>query len=325
MSGHNPGAIPPNDFAGQVIRIEAENLAQRFGLDINRVHRILCRTATDYYGRPIDAPAPGRDNLSNGLRFHPSLEEALAYLAPETALSLFEETDAVALSHRTYLIDYLADPATPSYTKADLARLLEAFGSHLNRNRDSLIRTGYPETRFDQSIWLEWHLSLLSPTKVPLRSTPFATGDGPPSGDHHSAHLQTHGPTPEHDVIASISDHGPLYSYSWSREAVPPLYSKEGPFIARSFEQQVPLEPCPYEESALMHGLSQDVARHLVDSRPKLLRVKQDTVSECARHLRAGDPFGLWPSVLEILTDVMMWQDVQQFLEVEETYWRSGI
>ena len=79
-------AATPFDFAGQVIRIEAEGLARRAGLDFDRVHRIMRRTATDALGRPLAPPAPGRDNLLDGLCFHPSLDEALAYLPPEDAL-----------------------------------------------------------------------------------------------------------------------------------------------------------------------------------------------------------------------------------------------
>ncbi len=56
-------STPPFDFAGQVIRIEAEKLARRHGLDIERVRRIMARTATDAYCQPL---APAARGLASG-------------------------------------------------------------------------------------------------------------------------------------------------------------------------------------------------------------------------------------------------------------------
>lgn len=97
-------------------------------------------------------PLPGRDNLEHGLQFRPSLDEALAYLPPEDALSAFERADPIALSRRVNLVSYLADPTSPSYTIHELADLLDAFGRHPQRNRDPLVRAGYSRTGFERSL-----------------------------------------------------------------------------------------------------------------------------------------------------------------------------
>lgn len=319
MTRYNSDSRPPYDFAGEVIRIEASALARQHGLEPERVRRILEGTATDSYGWPIQPPAPGRDNLSEGLQFHPSLEEALAFLPTEQALSAFEQTDPITLSKRAHLVPYLADLTSPSYTALELADLLDAYGLHLNRNRNSLIRTGFPETRFAPSPWLDWHLTLVSPTKFPVNA--IALPDPTHSGD------LDRNPTPFHqDTLSQREVNTDLvYSYAWSRESVPPMWTKNGPFLVRSLERTIPCEPCHYEQAALMAGLSPEIAVQLEGHRPKLLVVKEKIITACSHCLRTGDAETLWPSVLDVLIDSLLWPDARRCLEVEQIYWQAGI
>jgi len=118
------------------VRIEADALARKRGLDPERVHRVMARTAVDAYGRPLPPPTHGRDTLEHGLRFDPSLDEALAFLPPEDALTLLERADSAVLARRCWLVRYLADPATPSVTVEGLADLLN--GSNADRIATSL-------------------------------------------------------------------------------------------------------------------------------------------------------------------------------------------
>lgn len=319
-------AEPPFDFAGRVIWMEAEGLARRHGLDFDRVLRIMRRTATDALGRPLAPPAPGRDNLLDGLRFHPSLDEALAYLPPEDALSVFERTDSGALSRRCRLLDFLADPTTPAYTLGELADLLDALGRHLERNRDPLLRTGYPQTSFAPSPWLEWHLVLLSPTKLPVSAF------GPPVDPSAPAYPSA-SPLPPHRVtllyeegsLPTDGDGNLVYRHVWSRTARPPAWSEDGPWVVRSLADPAPVEVCPYGEAAFIHGLPPDVAAQLEEGRAGLFRVKRDIVEACVRCLRARAAGALWPAVLRILTDTLLWPEAQRYLEVEDLYWRSGV
>jgi hypothetical protein len=325
MTRNSTDPLLPYDFAAKVIEIEAGKLARRHDIDTTRVRSILAHTATDYYGRPILLPVPGHDNLSEGLQFHPSLEEALAYLPSEVALSTFEETDRGALSNRARLIDYLADPTSPSNTRLELAALLEAFSLHLKQDRDVLVRTGYPRTRFDASPWLEWHLTLLSPTKFPASALPLGGSTMATQVDHPSLVGHQAEPTHNNDQWSSDDDDNSTYSYAWTREPVGPVWSEDGAYLIRSLDHPIPSRRCPYEEAPLMHGLSRDTAKDLVNDRAKLLELKLDVVSVCARCLRSGDIEALWPSVLRILVDTVLWQDVQRYLDIEETYWRAGI
>ncbi len=326
VSPYDRGAPAPYDFAGQVIKIEAEKLARRHGLDAERVHRIMRRSATDASGQPLPPPAPGRDNLFDGLRFQPSLDEALAYLSPEMALSVFERTDLNRLSRRCRLLEYLADPSNPYYTLGELADLLNAFRGHLERNRNALIQTGYPDTGFTLSPWLEWHLALLSPTKVPVSA--FGPSPDPVLlADHVQTSLTLHRAMLHYEEGLLPSDDGgnPVYGHVWSRTARPLPWSKDGPWVVRSFEDPDPVEVCPYEEAPLIEGMPPDVAARLEQGRATLFKVKHDVVAACACCLRSRQADALWPAVLRILTDALLWSDVQRYLEVEELYWQAGV
>ena len=327
MDQHTPRTPAPSDFAGQVIRIEAEALARRHGLNPDRVRRVLVRTATDADGRPLPAASAERDNLANGLRFSPTLDEALAYLPPEEALSAFERIEPAALARRSALIDYLADRATPDYTLDELAGLLDAFARHLERNRDALLRTGYPRTRFGPSAWLDWRLTLLSPSKLPV-SAFDRPAHLPPPYDHFRGPLAPHEASLyEEEGLLPRDDEGNLaYSYVWATESGPLSWSKEGPSLVRhdgSFAHLVPIQRCDYAEAALIDGMPRDLARRLEEGRARLLRVKLDALNACVRCLRSRDADPLWPAVLRTLTDAILWEEARRYIAVDDLYVRA--
>jgi len=107
MACHPSSFTALDDFAVRVIRHEAEKLGRRHGLETERVCRILMRTATDANGRPLAAAVAGQDNLSDGLLFRPSLDDALRYLPPEDALALFEREDLRRSDDRESVTSYL--------------------------------------------------------------------------------------------------------------------------------------------------------------------------------------------------------------------------
>ena len=317
----------PYDFAGQVIQIEADKLALEHGLDPERVRRIVRRTATDAAGNSLARPGRGTDNLEQGLRLDPSLLEALAFLAPEEVLTLFERTDPKVLSRRSRLYAYSTDPATPWHTLGELAELLDAFRLFLEHNQDPLIMTGFPRTGFPQSPWLEWHLSLLSPTKIPVNAFSWTTRQTSPTDQPQQTPLFAEAtPLAQQDNVLPLDAHGALmYAHAWRRTAAPLQWSKDGPWVVRSFDDPASIELCSYGEAALFSELAPDIARSLEDGRAALFRLKLSIVNACTRALRSGNAYTVWPSVLTILTDSLLWREVQRYLEVEDLYWRAGL
>ena len=68
-------------------------------------------------------------------------------------------------------VESLASPLTPYCTIHDLRTNLYNYTRHIERNRDSLIHTGYPATSFEAFKWLDWNLSKTYFVKF-LRSSP---------------------------------------------------------------------------------------------------------------------------------------------------------
>ena len=78
-----------------VIAIEATALARRHNItDVGRVIAIMKRIAIDCNGNRFHENRQDEDPLEYGLGFIPSLDEALAFLPPEKALSLFILTNS---------------------------------------------------------------------------------------------------------------------------------------------------------------------------------------------------------------------------------------
>lgn len=145
----------------------ATALAESHRLDPARVLEVLERTVRWQAGRLSPDAAVAADDEGPKLDFVPSFEEALEFLAPASALALFESADMDRLAEREAACLYLTRDAAPLYTTDELADLLAAFLEHLERNRDPLLRTGHPRTDFSRSWWLNWHLTKLYYTKLP--------------------------------------------------------------------------------------------------------------------------------------------------------------
>ena len=163
-------ARPPESTRAKLaaLKRQAAILAESHGLDRARVLKVLERTVRRPAGRPSPHAAGVAEGDGSRLDFVPSLEEALGFLDPASALELFESEDTDQLAQREAAFRYITRDTTPLYTTNELAELLDAFIAHLERNRGPLLRTGHPRTDFSRSWWLNWHLTTLYYTKVPV-------------------------------------------------------------------------------------------------------------------------------------------------------------
>ncbi len=152
-------------------------LAEHYQLDVARVSRILVRTVRDRYGTGL-AQRLDQEVEPGDLWWSPRLDEALVYLAPSDALTLFETADLDALRQREGLIHFLwqAGPFFPLAGLDEMADLVEAFLTYRERERPHLLRTGLPLRRFAGIGWLSWQLFYLYPTR-------FLKQGGPPPPD----------------------------------------------------------------------------------------------------------------------------------------------
>jgi hypothetical protein len=304
----------------KAIAIEADALARRHHIKSKqRVRAIMERTAVDCDGRSLAEFAGEGDPLENGLMFSPSLDEALMYLPPENALTEFECIDLPILLRRTQLIDYFADPATPFYTIEEFAQLMTEYGRHLEANRESLVRTGFPKTSFERCKWLDYRLGHLNFTKMPLS----VHGNTAP-GARRLAELEGKA---ERDVEGNL-----VYDYLWG-EISPPdkdvWLGWDGPEVSRTDgpdETLIPISRCTYEKAGLLACLSPDVARMLEERRERFLRVKIDVLDALAECLKSpGSPGQVWDACLRILTDAFTQQDIGFYFRVDSFFAELGV
>lgn len=216
----------------KAVTVEANALARRHHIkNKQRVLAIMERTAVEC-GEEFFLKA-----------FCPFLEGALSYLPPERALATFESVDLSSLLQRTQQIYYFADPTTPFYTLEELAELMARYARHLEVNRESLIRTGFPRTSFERCKWLDYHLGHLNFTKLPVS----VYGDIEP-GARRLVELEGKA---ERDVDGNF-----VYDYLWG-EISPPgkdvWLGWDGPSVSRtdgSDETLIPISRCTWPTSA---------------------------------------------------------------------------
>ena len=80
------------EFDPELVKIRAGWLASKYGLPYDRVYKVLDQTVLKepIYPFEYEPDEVGISELVHYLIFEPSMEEALTYLRPEVALTLFE-------------------------------------------------------------------------------------------------------------------------------------------------------------------------------------------------------------------------------------------
>lgn len=298
----------------EVVRIEAEALARGTGLDPDRVRSVLERTARDWQGRRLPDKG-GFDDLERGVMFWPSLEAACYYMRPDEALWLFERADLRRLEERVVFVDYLADPGTPLYSLDELAWLTKSLISYFERNREHLVRTGYPKTTFERSSWLRAHLAKLYFVKLPVEVRTRWTANR----EFECSYKWPRQPPEDLGMREAPFETGlagltPGYMYG-SRGKV---YTSEGE----------PIEFVPYEEAALMQNLAPEKAIHLEAGRALLLDLKIRVLGELLEAVRTRRATHLWQNCLGHMTELVTADQVGFYLRMDAFYsgcdWVAG-
>ncbi len=131
--------------------------------DVERVRRILekCKIRVRVRLGPLEFD---RYLFYKDTSFTPSLEQALRFLPAEKALELFENSVREELMAKEASAEYLFSGQTLFHTRQELAHLIKKFMGHLIKNKASILNTGRPKTRFDDSPYLHDKLANLYPT-----------------------------------------------------------------------------------------------------------------------------------------------------------------
>ena len=117
-------------------------------------------------------PLSAKDTFGadSNIFFSPNFEDSLNYLSPSYALNLFKDKYAVN-RNKYYAEEHLAHQRAhgiiPYFTLKELAYLMKDFSQYLEGNTRSLIKTGWPEYNFTDSVWLFCKLAPNYPINVP--------------------------------------------------------------------------------------------------------------------------------------------------------------
>lgn len=118
----------------------------------------------------VDLPFNDIFKQNSSVFFSPNLEEALQYLPPYVALSLFfnlpiELINILCFSEHSAHLNAIG--IFPYFTKQELSDLLKKFFIFIEDNQKTLITTGWPKNNFTPSPWLFYHLSTNYPIEIP--------------------------------------------------------------------------------------------------------------------------------------------------------------
>jgi len=138
-------------------------LQQAGGRDVKRLQKLVKRAGLDESGRTLSAD---RQELRRFHSFWEVVVEALRRF-PDTALRLIEKEPIDELLWRASLFNFLVDKRTPLLSLSELQDVTHSFVKYLEVNRVSLVRNGYPENYFPDSLWLNRNLSFLYYQKLP--------------------------------------------------------------------------------------------------------------------------------------------------------------
>ena len=288
----------------QAIEADAKAIAKRHGIEADeRLISILKSTAV------IDLQVHVKGK-ARPLSYYPSIQQALHSLPPEKAYAIFESADRAQLFVQQELVEYLTWAGRFWLTLTELNEILRDYKLFLVRNRDHIAGTGFPETTFASSEFIDVNLSNTYPTRVP------ASFYGSTTPSEHSISIGR-GSTPKDEYGNTV------FSMIWTTEDPVSVYREK----SARFEKTVSnLSPCKYQESAPIAGLGSDEIEFIEASRPKLVEAKIEIVDEVLNAL--GDErrvSSVVDSCVRILADRLSYDDMERWKKIERVYSGSKV
>lgn len=201
------------------------------------------------------------------IRFCPDIEEAILYLGPEKAIRLFEDTENLSdLYIKSEIIRHLLAPGSYLYTFDEITNILKDYKSHLEHNKESLIKIGFPESRFMKCSWLDFYFTNLYPTKLPISLY-----------EDTSFFLIFHAIRKNLAETNTIGN--PLYTYQWTKKD--PLSSLSSiPFPPFNYEfekefenRRIEFGQSDYKKASTILGL-EEFAENIEILREKIFNIK---------------------------------------------------
>ena len=146
----------------ELLEERGEDLIKQYGLDPAKVKYFVEKAKSDW-----NKYSDGENEYVEKYVFD-LFENALAVFPQEKVFRIFEKRNLALLSVYDGIIEDLANPSTPFFNLQDLENIIEQFIFHLEKNKESILLCGHPETTFEPSAWFYYHLSKLYYIKSPV-------------------------------------------------------------------------------------------------------------------------------------------------------------
>jgi hypothetical protein len=195
-----------------------------------------------------------------------ALSSSLRYLSLAETISLFEAHGPRVIVDRFTLagtlFDACHDSESPFLTSEQREESLQRYILFRQRNRDLLVRTGYPDCCFRAATWLDYPLAPVYPVKAPVsafgpvRRKPLRSR---PDGQRLML---------AHGIVDELGNE--RFRYTWA-------YRKSD----RAFGDV--LVPCSYEEADMWHEFDVDEGNRLDQIRGAIVDLTVQVLRLCAR------------------------------------------
>jgi hypothetical protein len=305
-------ALEDLDDPEQVIRLAAEHLARRRGVEAAGVRRCFDRVILETCGGRLTPGTVLIPLFTSGPLSWPRrafecdrIEDPLGFLSGE---------DLARLPTRMSVAEALDDPRIPLFAPRELGAIMAEFVAQQDAAGDGLLRDGHAPSAFARSPWLDVWLNKLYPVKIPF--------------------------DPSASKVASLGDAYDARYVEGRRLSAPLTWQQELRRASREsalLEGQV-LDPCPparpvwgrwrgrvvlgcdYAEADFVPFLHEDDREWLESIRPVLHRVRILTLKELGAALRRGGAAKVWDRVQAVLADHLEAGQVGRLLRIDRKY-----
>lgn len=299
------------ETVARVLDAEAEKLASEFGIDRERLRTILeqglqtCagdplqRGVSDCWGEDLPDHFVERVLRQNVLAGGPSLDLALRYMGPDSALQLFEQEDLRQLNQREDAAHHLLlneELRADLIALDELATQIEEFADHVERHRVDLVNTGWGDPDGPDH-WIAFQLENHLPTKDPAGIGTRYKLDGKVISEE------------ELRAVTGAETAGPVTFesyYLWAKDSELDEDDETGTSVPRA-----------YEDAPLSHFLDASDGERLESLRPPFLALKIAVLRRLARSLRARNATNLWQDCLELITNSLSASDAEFLLAMD--------
>jgi len=226
--------------------------------------------------------------LEELLLYWSTVNSCLQYRDFNEIRDILNSEDRFKVIENIIYTNYLSQDDIPLYSLKELESITKKYIDYLERNRDNIIETGYPETGFQTEHWLDSNLSRLYYVKIPHDVKRVKRGKGK-SGLYN-------------------------LTYVWSSQKF---------FIngLSSNNERPPAIGIPYKEAPLLDGLTQQHETNLkTRERKQIFDLKIAVLKRIIELLESEKACDYWGECWKLMTDALSPDEIDYFMKFDLFY-----